>query len=652
VSNGRSGPNRRRREYTGTQQRSSWKRPAQKTYAAREGVKRPRTWNESTESKKRQKKVEVDIPLSTILLATYGEKDSKLPGLIFGGFYECTRQAKLGTNNNVLRINVTRRKDQNSETVSIPVPVDAIREVSVVSGMNRFEELLMAPSKQDTLLASIERLSNTIEKREGIYAKKMEELELMPVFEDEEGDNCEEETVKENNADEEEADITDQQQDMETEKEEREQKREERRLLEIAIQKMEASLEKSRMTLAMEQDKLAKIEEDFGEQLALFQDETDSSKAESIFIEELQKKETVSECAVTQEKDTDGTVDAKPDQSEEKFEVDRNLEDKVVNMESDTNAVQDDTEMTETKTASINCTACGAQGVENKKFCGECGAKQCEEEAVKTVNKFKQITEPPVWVILVLKKPLEKFYATDRDTSICSKDTLEKASMIVLGYNPEKISSAHLRALNDVLEGPWKAIRRVPEHTPSDCPYPLEKTLQYLVKLHKRQEVSDNILETCQLCGSSIKRMHMAKHVKEICMMREEPCPYCGAVFVMKNMEEHHQSDCPKFPIPCPQKCGIAKFARSDVEEHFKVCRNSLVDCEYKVFGCDKKVKRREVPRHLKEAAVDHVGLLEKRLKLMTDYLLKQDEQLVKVLYPAVQNPENHATKETMETEE
>merc|ERR1719427_792541 len=107
--------------------------------------------------------------------------------------------------------------------------------------------------------------------------------------------------------------------------------------------------------------------------------------------------------------------------------------------------------------------------------------------------------------------------------------------MIVLGCNPKKAScESQLKIINNLLEGPWKEIRKESSLLLSESSYSFEKTLHYLVKLHKRQEVCDNILDTCQLCESKIKRMDMEIHMTQICMMREEECVYCKTVFVMK----------------------------------------------------------------------------------------------------------------------
>lgn len=682
------------------------------------GAKRTWSRNDGTEAKKRQKSSHVVVPLATILLGTHGDKDGKAPELVYGGFYECNREAKFGRDTHFLRINVTRRKDQTSDTVSIPVPLDSIGAVSVVSGMDKFEELLKANRDRNALLQSIERFGKLIEKREGVYATKMEELALMPVIEDEPEEEEEEEPEQEEQGEEgEKAEEEDAEEEPETEtdiatedattvedpqeallkkeqeeeekrlieekkklddemkaaakmrldaeRKERELKREERRLIELSVEKLAASVENARKLFEDDQEKLGKLEEEWGEQLVLFRNETESSEAERVFLEALQAEEVAEvEPEKAQEEDVANeevaNADDEPEEDQAKDDEEQEIEEQPeAEVAEVADKEQEDVEMADKTPATGICTACGAPGVESRKFCGECGAKQ-GVIVVQKKETFERISESPVWLVLVLKKPLEKFYATDVDTTICNKDLLEKSSMIVLGYRPKMPSAEHLKSLNQVLEGPWKEIRTKAESKIAESPYSLKKTLHYLVKMHVRQDVSDNTIEICPQCEGKIKRMDLERHMTKECIMRKEECPYCGEVFVMKMMDEHHETDCPSFPIPCPQKCGIAKFPRSQVEEHYKVCKNTIVSCNFDSLGCDAQVKRREIVRHMRERAVDHVQLLKKRLKLVTDYLQSNDKDLVQVFNPPTPPPAevvdaeedgDEVSKETMEIE-
>merc|ERR1719320_681724 len=134
--------------------------------------------------------------------------------------------------------------------------------------------------------------------------------------------------------------------------------------------------------------------------------------------------------------------------------------------------------------------------------------------------------------------------------------------------------------------------------------------------------------------------------------MREEQCEYCQVVFIMKNMKEHQETDCPMFPVPCPQKCRGPKVRRSEIDEHFKSCPNTILSCEFKYLGCHSDVKRKDVSRHMKNAAVEHTMFLKRRLASLTNYLLTKDSALKDLLNPApVEQGKGKDSNSKMETE-
>jgi len=216
-------------------------------------------------------------------------------------------------------------------------------------------------------------------------------------------------------------------------------------------------------------------------------------------------------------------------------------------------SMQEETEMSD---AIKTCPSCGALEVPDKKFCAQCGEPKGKEHQIAEEIEEEMITEAPVWIILSLKKPLEKLYASDVETMLYEKDGLAKTSIIIIGYSPKESSVEDLKILNDVMEGPWKNLITRPELLiKRDSPYALDKILTYLVKTWKRQEISDQEVEKCHLCGKQFKRIYMEKHVTKLCLKRDELCKYCEDMYPLENMKEHHMSHCPSYPIPCPQKC-------------------------------------------------------------------------------------------------
>jgi len=689
-----------------------------------------------TVANKRQKVVNYSqLPLTKVMLVNPGTKDGGLPELVFGGFYDCVREAKMGKPRHLLQVEVTKKseKKKGEDTsaqadwrVSIPVPTTSVEAVSIVSGDNPFEKVLKAHSDRISLKNSIEHWNKVIRGRTLALQKKEEELQNLQKIEEEleaasqakadAEEKPEEDVVKGTDTDkntessptksesptksdsagpevdEEETDLTKEKktdvskeelekkekEELEKkekdelekkEKEELEKKKKKERETRIrkkkfvisVVKKLTSAVETAKQSLAIQQAKLDKISGELGDELAYFQKEIADDEAVSYFKQQLQEG-----TQSTDEQDKDADMEDAAENDKEDVEMDADTEPVEKPKEAeDTETVEKskDAEDTETieKSKEAEDDSSDVEMVEAKdKALAETEKSETQEndsvEKVKKVESPKKIelgkiTDIPVWLVVSLKKPLDKAIVS-KNAPLSVKDHLKKASMIIMKFHPKQKktivlkgvtlqgSEKYLKILNQVLEGPWKAIRKDPnEFMKGKSPYSLMKNLRYLVMCQTRREVLDNIIENCPLCGKALKRMAMEQHLKEFCPMREEECEYCGLVLPVSAMEEHHENECTKFPISCPDKCS-KKFPRSEAEEHKKVCLNATVECEFKSFGCSKQIKRKDLSRHLKIAVFQHLELVKGRVTILTDYMMKNDPTLKDIIEPTCEEPE------------
>jgi len=647
------------------------------------GAKR-QYYDDKITSTKRQRTSYSHLPLTTVILAQPGDKTGKVPKLVFSGFYDCTREAKVSRSRHYLQLNISRKNKTNrraaEDRVSIPVPYENIEAVAVLSGMNPFEEMIAAHSERYVLQTNIENCEKEIEKRLEAYAKKAEELSNMPEIEQvvEEVDEVEEtrevetaevllptpteETAAEAAPGEiadlpqvEDVDAANQQEDEEEKarqqaklerKQERERRKKERdqqiakrARLEATVIKLEGRVEEAQQNLASETGKLETLVEKFGDQLRLFEDGIEG--AEEVFLESLKEgmgpvvhDEPEGMTMVQTEVPTEGA-------EAEKTETTEPLAPETVAVEQE--APAEGQAEQPPQDAAAEAYVQPVEGIAPETLQEgdlpqptETAEKldMAEEEVVEVMEKVK-ISERPVRLLMTLKKPLDKFYASNTKTTICDKEVIENTEMIIMEYNPKHTSQEDMNLVNDLLEGPWKDVRRKPEKL-LNTPFSAEKTLQYLIKSHKRKEISDNIIEKCQLCENSLKRMVMERHLKLFCMMREESCKYCEKVLIWKNMKEHHLGDCPRYIVSCPQRCFQKNLERCQIEEHLKTCMNTVVDCRYKCYGCKVQVKRKDVSNHMYDDVAGHLDLLEGRMELITNYLQQRDPSLEDVISPPV----------------
>jgi len=646
------------------------------------GAKR-QYYDDKITSTKRQRTSYSHLPLTTVILAQPGDKTGKVPKLVFSGFYDCTREAKVSRSRHYLQLNISRKSKTNrrsEDRVSIPVPFENIAAVAVLSGMNPFEEMIAAHSERDVIKTNIENYEKEITKRLEAYAKKSDELGNMPEIEQvieevEEVQKTREvetaevlldhpaeekaealsgemagflpqvENVEAANllADEEEKARQqaklERKQDIERRKRERDQQIAKRARLEATVIKLEGRVEEAQQKLASETAKLEALIEKYGAQLSLFEDETEG--AEEVFLEALREgmgpvvhdepegMTTVQSEGITAET-TETTEPPAPEAAmAEQPEPVEGQEQQPTEAAAAEGNVQPVEVIAPETSQEYNMEGHLPQPSEIAAM-----PETAEVEVVEVMERVK-ISERPVRLLMTLKKPLDKFYASNTKTTICDKEVIENTEMIIMEYNPKHTSQEDMNLVNDLLEGPWKDVRRTPEKL-LDTPYSAEKTLQYLIKSHKRKEISDNIIEKCPLCGNSLKRMVMEKHLKQFCMMREEPCRFCGKVLIWKNMKEHHLTDCPRYIVSCPQRCFQKNLERCQIPEHLKTCMNTIVDCRYKCYGCKVQVKRKDVSNHMYDDVAGHLDLLQARMELLTSYLMSRDPNLGDMINPPV----------------
>ena len=91
------------------------------------------------------------------------------------------------------------------------------------------------------------------------------------------------------------------------------------------------------------------------------------------------------------------------------------------------------------------------------------------------------------------------------------------------------------------------------------------------------------------------------------CKKRPWECEYCALKYIIEDGKENHWPTCTKFPEPCPNSCDVGSVERCNMEQHRSVCPLEPVACEMKEFGCSVVVPRKELAKHVKESALQHL---------------------------------------------
>ena len=117
------------------------------------------------------------------------------------------------------------------------------------------------------------------------------------------------------------------------------------------------------------------------------------------------------------------------------------------------------------------------------------------------------------------------------------------------------------------------------------------------------------------------------------CPNRPWKCQHCNFETTYKVGTDDHTPNCTKYPEPCPNRCEIGTVPRCDVEKHLLVCPLQLVECEFAHAGCDVKVPRGDLAKHMTENAQHHLmstTLLNLRLtRELHQKMEEKDQQIV-----------------------
>ena len=96
-------------------------------------------------------------------------------------------------------------------------------------------------------------------------------------------------------------------------------------------------------------------------------------------------------------------------------------------------------------------------------------------------------------------------------------------------------------------------------------------------------------------------------HHSKSCSKRPWQCQHCDFRGTYDNGTTDHLPNCTKYPEPCPNQCDIGTVPHCDMEKHLTECPLQLVECEFAQAGCQEKIPRQELSRHMEEGAQRHL---------------------------------------------
>ena len=125
------------------------------------------------------------------------------------------------------------------------------------------------------------------------------------------------------------------------------------------------------------------------------------------------------------------------------------------------------------------------------------------------------------------------------------------------------------------------------------------------------------------------------------CPKRPWKCQYCDLESTFDVGTNEHTPNCDQYPLSCPNQCEIGTVLRCDAEKHLLVCPLQLVECEFANVGCEVKVPRRDLTRHMTENAQHHLmsaTLLNLRLTRELHQKMEEKDQQITKLQQQINN--------------
>ena len=136
----------------------------------------------------------------------------------------------------------------------------------------------------------------------------------------------------------------------------------------------------------------------------------------------------------------------------------------------------------------------------------------------------------------------------------------------------------------------------------------------------------------CSYCSTVILRKRLVLHKAEICSKRPITCSFCRIYkSTFEDVTNNHYRTCGYYPVKCPNECGASPIRRNIDDHVTRECPLTMTECDFANIGCEVKLPRREMARHLEQNLTSHFSLLAVSHKKQ-QVILNQQQDQVKML--------------------
>ncbi len=140
-------------------------------------------------------------------------------------------------------------------------------------------------------------------------------------------------------------------------------------------------------------------------------------------------------------------------------------------------------------------------------------------------------------------------------------------------------------------------------------------------ELHLKGYCELELVQCPKMCGKKMPRFRLNEHLEKVCLKRDYRCPHCNQEGSFDDIMESHYPVCEKFPVLCPNRCAYGTIERCKQEWHLnEECPLQRVNCDFFGVGpgCRTKVRRQDLPKHLEDYQVSHLGMMASEMHMLS----------------------------------
>ena len=127
-------------------------------------------------------------------------------------------------------------------------------------------------------------------------------------------------------------------------------------------------------------------------------------------------------------------------------------------------------------------------------------------------------------------------------------------------------------------------------------------------------------------CDQAVEKRNLPSHLTNSCPKREFTCQHCNFKATYEVVSNDHWPQCSFYPAPCPNACGIQAIERGDLDAHLLQCSLEVIECDFSHAGCNTKLPRQDMERHVEESTQKHLVLMSAKSLRLEQRLQEQQE--------------------------